>query len=145
MFVDDKPTYHKLHVHSLIDHIYSNCVGKINNLTTIDNGMSDHSLIKFNYNTKFNNLKPKFMYRRDKHLLTTHTLTQYIDHNDRLNEIFSLDDPDQIANILLSELNLIINCIAPKKRIQVKTKFAPFIDKELRTAIDQKKIYTINL
>ena len=99
---NDKPTYHKINVHSRIDHIYSNCVGKINNLTTIDNGLSDHSLIKFNYNTKFNHLKPKFMYKHDKHLLTTHTLTQYIDHNDRLNDIFSIEDPDQIANLLLS-------------------------------------------
>ena len=54
---NDKPTYHHINVHSHIDHIYnSNCVGKVNNLTTIDNGFSDHSIIKFNYNTKCNNL-----------------------------------------------------------------------------------------
>ena len=73
------------------------------------------------------------MYRRDKHLLTTHTLTNYIDNNNRLNEIFNLEDPDQIANILLSELNIIINCIAPAKKIQCKSKYAPWIDDDYIT------------
>ena len=75
---------------------------------------TDHCIFNFNYNTKFNNTKHKFAFKRDKHLLTFHASKIYIDHNQNLNSIFDYEDPEIIGNILISDLNLIIYCIAPK-------------------------------
>ena len=135
---NDKPTYYHNDSVSKLDHIYSKSIGKINNIRTIITGYSDHCIILFNYNTKFDNTKPKFAFKRDKYLLTTHTLKSYIENNQNLNSIFNYEDPEIITNILTSELNLIINCIAPKKRIQLTKKFAPYINKQLKAEITIK-------
>ena len=126
-----KATFFKLDSQSRIDHIYSNCMGKILNLRTIITGMSDHCLINFTYRTKNVNIKPKFAFQRDKYLLTSHELGNYVDHNFELNTIFHSHDPNVIAETIIRELNLIINIIAPKKRVQLRNNFAPYINKEL--------------
>ena len=110
-----KATYHKLKSSSRIDHIYSNCAGKITNLRTIQNGMSDHCLINYNYRTKNVNIHPKFAFHRDKHLLTKYSLENYFENNMEINYLFNSQDPNVITNILKGELNNIINILAPKK------------------------------
>ena len=92
----------------------------------------------FDYKTKTNNLPPKFTWKRDKHLLTKHTLSQYFLHNDNLNTIFNFTDPNIIANILHFEMDLIINCIAPRHRVQVKKKYSPYVSKELMNQYNKK-------
>ena len=77
-------------------------------------------------------------FKRDRHLLTEHTLTQYIEHNTYLNDIFHWNHPDIICDILHSELNVIINAIAPKKKIQLSKKYNPFITKNINSLIKQK-------
>ena len=76
-------------------------------------------------------------------LLTTHTLSSYIENNDQLNLIFNYTDSNQIAYILLSELNNIINIITPQRRIQKS--FAPYIDKNLKSEIEHKNILYKNI
>ena len=71
-------------------------------------------------------------------MLTSHALKNYIDHNQNLNSIFNYEDPEIIANILITELNLIINCIAPKRRVQLTKRFAPYINKSLKDEITVK-------
>ena len=58
-------------------------------------------------------------------------------HNDILDIIFNYSNPDTIANILINEISLIINCIIPAKRIQCYNKFALWIDEEY---IHQSKV-----
>ena len=64
--------------------------------------------------------------------MTEHTLTEYIRHNDILNSIFKYTDPDLIAHILMTELNIIIDCIAPQNVRQVKKNYLPYMTKDLR-------------
>ena len=47
-------------------------------------------------------------------------LTQYCDMNDRIDTVFDYDMSNDIANILIDEINNIIQTIAPKKLIQCK-------------------------
>ena len=61
-----KDTYYHINTRSKIDHIYSNCHGKINNVGTYDIGFSDHSIIIVNYNTKSNKTPPKFSFTKNK-------------------------------------------------------------------------------
>ena len=104
-------------IKSTIDHIYSNCPGNINNVNTIDNGFSDHSMISCNFSTIVNNTRPKFAFKRDKSLLSKHNLEQFMDNNTYIDELFQWEEPNLIAEILTNELNIIVNSIAPKPKI----------------------------
>ena len=81
-------TFFRPNVRSKIDHLYSNCPGKINNIKTTSTGFSDHCLISWTYNTKINNLAPKFAFQREKYLLTKFNLTNYFENNHYINEVF---------------------------------------------------------
>ena len=75
---------------------------------------------------------------KGKQLLNRDTLKICFEQNTYINEIFKWEDPNIIAEILFSELNVIINAIAPKKRIQLIKKHTPFINIELRGKIIEK-------
>ena len=94
MILQTDDTFHRNNVKSRIDHIYTNTVGKINNLQNIKTLFSDHSLLVFNYKTKSKVLSPKFAWKRDKFLLTKHTLSQYFQNNLNINTIFNYTDPN---------------------------------------------------
>ncbi len=126
---------------SCIDHIYTNCPTQIHNTQIHNTGASDHCLLTTTYTTKHTTLQPTHIYKRKYHLLTQHTLEQYIQNSQPLTDIFQLTDPDLIANTLSTELNNIIDIIAPKYKIQTKTTHAPYIDKHLLQQIQQRQSY----
>ena len=125
-------TYFKQNITSRPDHIYSNCHDKINNIQTKKTIFSDHSILLLNYNTKNNNIRQQYGWKRDKHLLTKHNLTQYFQHNTQLNTISNLTDANEIANIIHFEMDVIINSIAPKRRIQLRKNYSPYVNKDLK-------------
>ena len=47
-------------------------------------------------------------------------MTQYCDMNDRIDTVFDYDTSNDIADILIDEINNIIQAIAPNKLIQCK-------------------------
>ena len=94
-------------------------------------------MISCSYNNKKIKSTQQFRTIRDYKLLTKHTLNEYFSHNDTLNTIFNYTDPEIVANILIKEITLIINCIAPPKKIQFTNNYAPWIDQEF---INQSKI-----
>ena len=51
-------------------------------------------------------------------------------HSYDLQEIFSETDPNIIAETLINELSLIIECIAPSKKVQCSKNYAPWINQE---------------
>ena len=57
-------------------------------------------------------------------------MNQYFSHNEFLQGIFSETDPNIIAEKLLNELSIIIECIAPSKKIQCSNSYAPWINDE---------------
>merc|ERR1712101_64271 len=72
----------------------------------------------------------QFMITRNSKLLTRHNLNEYFSNNHFLQEIFSETDPNIIAEILLNELSIIIECIAPSKKIQCSKNYAPWINQD---------------
>ena len=70
------------------------------------------------------------MITRNSKLLTKFNLNQYFLHNQVLQCIFSETDPNIIAETLLNELSIIIECIAPSKKIQCSNSYAPWIKDE---------------
>ena len=106
---------------SCIDHIYSNCSYKITDAVTQNDILSDHNILTFNYNNNKLNIDPTYKIKRDFNLLNTDILTQYCDMNDRIDTVFDYDMSNDIANILIDEINNIIQTIAFSKLIQCKT------------------------
>ena len=50
------------------------------------------------------------------------------------------NDPNEIANLLQLELNVVINSIAPSKTIQYKKNYQPFIDNNIREQMNNTQI-----
>lgn len=58
-------------------------------------------------------------------------MTQYCDYNDRIDTIFEYETSDKIADILITELDKIIETIAPSKLIQCKNRYNKWYNKEI--------------
>ena len=56
-----------------------------------------------------------------------------------LNNVFPSDNPEVNADILMCQLNLIIECIAPEKMILLSQYHAPYINNQLRTDIKERQ------
>ncbi len=89
------------------------CPTKIHNTATHTTGASDHSILSTTYSTKHITTQPSYIKTCKHHLLTQHTLEQFIQHSTPLQQLFQQTDLNTIANTLMTELNLIINTIAP--------------------------------
>merc|ERR1712240_666541 len=141
---NNKATFCRKGIKSCIDYIFSNCPLKIRNVRTHDgetevygykdwefnNIMSDHFILSCTYNHKKIDLPQQFMISRNSKLLTKYNLNQYFSNNDVLQGIFSETDPNIIAETLLNELSIIIECISPSKKIQCNSTYAPWIKEE---------------
>ena len=139
---NNKPTFFRKGVSSCIDFIISNCPSKISNVRThyndrdefgyydvdFNNIMSDHVMLSCHYNDNNISIPQQFRSVRNNRLLTKHALNEYFECNDRLNELFSYTDPNQIAEILIGEITVIIESIAPSKRVQCKSSYAPWLN-----------------
>ena len=134
-----EPTFFRKNIHSCIDHIISNCPLNISNVQTYVNTndinyintsaniinntnpiMSDHALLTCNYNHKDIVIPQQFKVIRDYKLLRKHNLQQYFIHNSHINSVFNETDPYIIANTIINELSIIIECIAPTKKIECR-------------------------
>ena len=123
---------------SSLDHIYSNCPLKINNVTTDNNALSDHSIITGIYNDKEIKIDPTFVTIRKHKNLTDKKIQDAVKNLEYLNSIFNYEDPNKIANILQVELNTIIDYLTEPKVIQFTNKYVPFYNDEIKKMINTK-------
>ena len=94
---NNKPTFFDNQSSSCIDHIYSNCPSHFHNTTTIKSGLSDHCVLLINYSTKKSIISANYAFKRNKHLLTKHSLCKYFENNYNLNTIFNSTDANIVA------------------------------------------------
>ena len=120
---------------SLLDHYFTSNPNKMDNIETKTSIIADHKYIKANYHCKILKRKQQFRRTRNFSLLNSDILTKEIENNAKLQEIFSLEDPDEIANVMVAELNRIVEDIAPSRIIQVTNKSQPWQNKETKEAI----------
>ena len=93
------PTFVRNGLKSCIDHIYSNCSYKINNVVTQNDILSDHYILTCTYNNKHLNIKLTYRLKRDFHLLNRDILTYYCDMNDKIDTVFDIETPNEIADM----------------------------------------------
>lgn len=79
-----------------------------------------------NLHTKEKLIKPRFETIRKYHLINCEPLNSNIDKDSQIQELFTEDNQDKIAEILVSELNKIVKKLLVKHKVQKKnyeTKF----------------------
>merc|ERR1711867_9332 len=58
--------------------------------------------------------------------------------NNKIDTIFDLDTPDEIANILINKFTSIIQTIAPSKLVQCKNRYNKWYNNDIETQADIK-------
>merc|ERR1712105_585660 len=101
---------------------------------------SDHCILTTTYNTKHQITNPKYITIRNNKLLTKNKLQKYVTNSIPLQEVFSMTDPNEIAETIQIELNAIMNTIAPPKDIQFKKDFTPYFDSQIIEQIDKMNV-----
>ena len=97
--------------------------------------IADHCALIFHYHTKTQPPKPKFKFTRNFNQLSSEALIKAVENNPKLQSIYDLTDPDDVAEVLSGELNKIIKKLAPQKRIQIKKDHLPYFSTEIRAEI----------
>ena len=120
---------------SCIDKIYTNRPTKMTNIQTKDNIDSDHKYVLGRYMTNEQTYRPKFILKRDYKDLTTYNINDYIDRSEYLNQIFTTQDTDFIAETIQMELNSIYNALAPGKLVQYRHDYLPYYNNEIKDEI----------
>ena len=111
-----------------LDHLYSNKPNKLSAVQTFFTGMSDHKLIKVTRYTKSLKEVPRYVKKRTfkdfDEKLFRERLGQY-----GLEEIFLYTDVDSAAELLTSKLTVILDEMAPIRKIQTRKKYVPWLSK----------------
>ena len=137
----NKATFHRKGQASCLDHIYSNCHTKIKKVTIEKDILSDHKIVTCIYNNKKLNLSTTYTTKRDYSLITTDSLLHYLNMTNNIDQVFNTDNPNTIAEIIINEVNLCIETIAPSKRIQCTKKHCKWYTQALTQLAQYKKIF----
>ena len=62
-------------------------------------------------------------------------MKKYIEESELLNNVFTITDPNVIANTLMLELNSIINNISPISYIQRRNNYIPYMKKQTKEEV----------
>ena len=108
---------------SIIDHIVSNMDTKVGSVATTKNIFSDHCHLHTHISIDVPNTRPRFRYHRNLKLITREMLLEVLNATPHIYGAFNYTDPENIANVMVYELNRIIETLAPLKRFQVKRFF----------------------
>ena len=125
---------------SLIDQFISNCPQNIDGIETIKSHIADHCLVNLRFHTKDLIQSPQFMKKRDTRNLIRENIAPLIIQNIELNSVFTMTNTNKIAQIILTELNDIIEYLAPSRIVQVRIDNLPYINEETREYIREADI-----
>ena len=117
-----------------LDHYYTNRPHRANNIHTYYHGSSDHKLIFAVRHSQVKFSKPRITMKRcyknfdpDLFLAEVRSISWW--------EVYSCDNPDSAAELFSNKLNTILNRMAPVKKFQVRTKYAPWMSDETKHKI----------
>ena len=121
-----------------LDHLYTNKVDKLSAVQTFFTGTSDHKLLKVTrFNKSFKHL-PRYVRKRIFKEFDEATFKQSISECG-LEEIFSCSDVNVAAETLTNKLTGVLDKMAPIKKIQTRTKYAPWLSKETKLLKDKRE------
>ena len=121
-----------------LDHIYTNHPGKLSGVRADYNGTSDHKLITAIRNSKDPVSRPRIVRKRCYKNFDPCKFLEAV-RNISWWEIYSCEDLDTAVQLFTNKLNNILNVMAPVKKIQVRTKYAPLISDNTKLKIKNRK------
>ena len=99
------------------------------------NIMSEHAGVSMTINVALKKKNQQFITTRNFKNLTWENLEPKIQEEKSLNDLFATQDPNIVAENLLSGLNKIINKLAPPKRIQINKNSTPYWTSDLSASL----------
>ena len=109
-----------------LDHIYCNRPDKITEVSSLFTGSSDHKLILATRTSKTVVSRPRIIKKRVyKNFNEDQFLNAIVNSN--WWDVYSTDDLDSAVQLFTNKINNILNVMAPSKRIQIRSKYAPFM------------------
>ena len=125
---------------STIDHIITNIPGHIDNVRTLPGIISDHKIISCLLHTEILTQHPMYIYKTNWWKIQPDVLMQMITENKKIMNSLTKTDPDAVWADIIEGLNEIINTLAPTKVIQCKSKYMPYVGKEVEEFIEDANL-----
>ena len=104
-----------------LDLVISNCPTKIAEVNPVINNTSEHEGIKCKFSDSDYICPVQFGSSRRYNNMTKQNILSTIDH-DHYNSIFSISDPDVIAEAIIEVFTNVIDTLAPLKKFQIRKK-----------------------
>ena len=120
-----------------LDHVYTNNPTKLSQVLTIYQGGSDHKLLFVSRLSKPIRKSARFIRKRVFKDFDVQTFRKEVSMIKWWN-VYSCDCVDTAVGRLCSNLNLILDKLAPLKKIQVHSNYAPWLSKESKDLIKKR-------
>ena len=121
-----------------LDHLYSNRSEKLSSVQTFFTGVSDHKLLKVTRYTKSCKNLPRYVKKR--------TFKNFDDNlfKDRIkecgmDEVYSCSNVDVAAELLTRKITDVLDDMAPIKRFQTRTKYAPWLSNRTKNLMAERE------
>ena len=121
-----------------LDHLYSNRSDRLSQVQTFFTGVSDHKLLKVTRYTKSYKELPRYVKKRTFKNFDEDKFKDRIEEC-RLEDIYSCSNVDIAAELLTNKITHILDDMAPIKRFQTRTKYAPWLSNESKQLIAERE------
>ena len=121
-----------------LDHLYTNKVEKLSSVQTFLTGTSDHKLLKVVRFTKSFKHLPRYVKKRTFKCFNEEEFRNSLIESG-LDEVLNCTDVNLAAEILTTKLSEILDIMAPVKKFQTRTNYAPWMSKETKLLKEKKR------
>ena len=104
-------------------------------MSNINNWASEHQGVSYTLKVNSLTVNVQFAKVRKNNILTSANLMPLVEANERLQSVFSVSDPELIAEILIDKMDKIVNSVAPFKVVQLDRKDRLNVTRETREII----------
>ena len=121
-----------------LDHLYTNKVEKLSSVQTFLTGTSDHKLLKVVRFTKSFKHLPRYVKKRTFKCFNEEEFRNSLIESG-LDEVLNCTDVNLAAEILTTKLSEILDIMAPVKKFQTRTNYAPWMSKETKLLKEKRE------
>ena len=122
-----------------LDHFWTTDPSKISDIHTYFHGSSYHKIIFGTRYTKSVVRSPRFIEKRSYKNFQPDIYLGLVGGTNWW-DLYSCEDPEQAVNIFTTKLNMILDQVAPIKRIQVRNKYAPWLSNATKALITDRDL-----
>ena len=129
---------HQTKLEEWLDHCYTTHPEKLQSQTIHVTGDSDHYIGQFVFNTTTKTSQPRYIINRNWKEINWDLLRLNLHNDSDLDQVNSMEDPDEICQIIQSTITYHPDNAAPLRKIQIKSKYPAFTTQETRELIDKR-------